>query len=176
MTVRDGSRPSSWRSAAAWLSSLLVFGAIAAMVSGLLQTLSLTLTNPVPVDGSHFGFIGMPPVDFADRLSVFTSAATDLPAVLMLVGAALGTSVREPGTWHRFTVVVLELLVAIVIAADLVMAVEVGISHGPLFFPGVDATTRATGIVGLLAPAVVAAAAGVFAWTARPPARGRGHT
>lgn len=49
------------------VAGLFPLGIVAAMVSALLQMLSLTITNPEPVDGSNFGFIGSPPVDFADR-------------------------------------------------------------------------------------------------------------
>ena len=143
---------------------LFIIGVVAAMVAALIQTVSLTVSNPVPVDGSNIAVIGSPPVDFANRLSVFTSAGTNLTIVLLLVGASLLTTLQERTAWRRFTVVSVAVLAVIVVVADLVMEVEVGISNGPLFFTGVDATTRATGIVGLMAPAVVAAAAGVVAW------------
>lgn len=148
------------------LTGLFLLGVVAAMVAGLLQTLNLRITNPVPVDGSSFGFIGSPPVDFADRLSVFTAAGTNLTIVVMLAVASMLTWLQPADVWRRRSVISVVVLAAIVVVADLVMAVEVGISHGPLFFPGVDATSRATGIVGLLAPASLAVAAGMAA-TAR---------
>ena len=152
------------------LTGLFLLGIVAAMVAALLQTLSLTITNPVPVDGSHFGFIGSPPVDFADRLSVFTSAGTDLTIVVMLAVASMLTWLQPQGAGRRVSVISVVVLAAIVVLADLVMAVEVGISHGPLFFPGVDATTRATGIVGLLAPASLAVASAMAAAIGTPRA------
>jgi hypothetical protein len=161
-------------SVSAVVAGLLLLAVVAAMVSALLQTISLTITNPVPVDGSSSGFIGSPPVDFADRLSVFTSAGTNLTIVLMLLAASVLTVLQRAGRWHRVTVTLVGLLASIVLVSDIVMAVEVGVSNGPLFFPGVDTTTRATAIVGLLAPAAVAAAAGWVAVIgyrrkARPP-------
>ncbi|HEX6394505.1 MAG TPA: hypothetical protein VFZ97_13795 [Acidimicrobiales bacterium] len=145
------------------VASLLLLAVVAAMVAALLQTISLTITNPVPVDGSSFSFIGSPPVDFADRLSVFTSAGTNLTIVLMLIAASVLSSLQQPNLWRRVTVTSVELLVVIVVVSDIVMAIEVGVSNGPLLFPGVDTTTRATAIVGLLAPAAVASAAGLVA-------------
>ena len=169
MSDRGSAAASPWPSIAAWVSSLLLLGVVSAMVAALLQTLSLTVTNPVAVDGSNISFIGTPPVDFADRLSVFTSGATNLTIVVMLAAAAVFTNRQIQGAWRRITALLIEALAAIVIVADVVMAVEVGINHGRLFFPGVDATTRATGIVGLLAPACVAAAAGIITWWGRQP-------
>lgn len=152
------------------LTGLFLLGVVAAMVAAVLQTLSLTITNPVPVDGSHFGFIGSPPVDFADRLSVFTAAGTNLTIVVMLAAASMLTWLQPQDLWRRRSVTSVVVLAAIVVIADLVMAVEVGISHGPLFFPGVDATSRATGIVGLLAPASLAVAAAIAAGIGTPRA------
>lgn len=169
MSPVEGTRTGPWESIAAWVSSLLLLGVLAAMVAALLQTLSLTVTNPAPVDGSNISFIGTPPVDFADRLGVFTSGATNLTIVIILAAAAVFTGRQVEGRWRQITVLLVQLLAAVVIAADVVMAVEVGINHGPLFYPGVDATTRATGIVGLLAPACVAAAAGAVTWFGRRP-------
>jgi len=152
------------------LTGLFLLGVVAAMVAALLQTLSLTITNPVPVDGSHFGFFGSPPVDFADRLSVFTSAGTDLTIVVMLAAASMLIWLQPQALWRRRSAISVVVLAAIVVVADLVMAVEVGISHGPLFYPGVDATTRATGIVGLLAPASLAIGAAITAAIGTPQA------
>ena len=163
---------SRWQSASSLVGCLLLFGVVAAMVSGLLQTLSLTISNPVPVDGPDIGIIGAAPVDFADRLSVFTTAATNLTIVIMLVGAAVATRFEAPGRLRTLMAGVIGCLAVIVIVSDAVMAVEVVISHGRLFLVGVDATTRATAIVGLLAPAVVAGAAGALPWLSRDRAHG----
>lgn len=151
------------RSLSALVASLLLLAVVAAMVAALLQAISLTISNPVPVDGSNFSSIGSPPVDFADRLSVFVSAGTNLTIVLMLVAASVLSILQQSNPWRRVTVASVGLLAIIVVVSDVVMAIEVGVSNGPLFFPGVETTTRATAIVGLLAPASVAAAAGLVA-------------
>lgn len=160
----DRDSHSRWQAAASLVGWLLLFGIGAAMVSGLLQTLSLTVTNPVPVDSHDIGIIGNVPVDFADRLSVFTTAATNLTIAIMLVGAAVTTRFEAPGRLRKWIAAVIGCFAVIVIASDAVMAVEVMVTHGPLFLVGVDATTRATAVVGLLAPAAVAVAAGALPW------------
>ena len=164
MTYSNEPSPPFPRPVSALVAGLLLFAVVAAMVAALLQTISLTISNPVPVDGSNLSFIGSPPVDFADRLSVFTSAGTNLTIVLMLMAASVLSSLQQSSLWRRVTVTSVELLAIIVVVADIVMAIEVGVSNGALLFPGVDSTTRATAIVGLLAPAAVAAAAGLVAF------------
>ncbi|MGH9057594.1 MAG: hypothetical protein ACRDYY_17305 [Acidimicrobiales bacterium] len=160
----------------AWMADagavLLAGAALLALVAAAVFALSLPRPSSIPLGGglgSGSLRILPPTFGFTERLAAFTNDGATLVTAVMLAGAVIAVVVLgrdgDPPARKQFRQIValaIAVLAGIVTIADLIMLIDVATATTPI--SGIDmSTNKVAAVLGLLAPALLAAGVGWFA-------------